>query len=443
MYLPQFKLSKLAAGVGSVLWFMAYAPQLQAQPRQIAPMIPLASTWPESVDAMMARMHRDWPLGTRVVVSMADSERGKFTASGRVFKHDRSWGGASLTVHFDRLVELDNWIRWCHTIPLECVKSESAPDAYCVTEANGDCASDDPRCMHNRPEPTDISDADYEREGAAFDAWRTSSGTDSGGPLSSNLPRNVSAAEPFGGPDYPDGYDSEGFPGGDARFAVRAETVFHHATGSPDALPNETPPGYTHVFGVGDYPTAYVERCDAERGEGMHGLCEDEGCPHSAVAHVCVEAEPDRAWVKSAVDAHAVLGTEFVVDYGTDPDASPGTGEAAAKYDRVRATRQPEPLTDAEHAELNEMLVELRAKPKRVRVRTKPLTAADIVKGGEYVPKRGNDKTPNLIVAEVWAAPAFDEPEPLETHVSYDRKGVREVVTMADFLALVARRVSA
>jgi hypothetical protein len=197
---------------------------------------------------------------------------------------------------------------------------------------------------------------------------------------------------------------------------------------------------------VGDYPTAYVERCDAERGEGMPGLCEDEGCPHSAVAHVCVEAEPDRAWVKSAGDAYAVLGTEFVVDYGTDPDASPGTAEAAVQYAKPKRA-----LTANETAKviLGEMeppegAYMKRTLPKRVRVRTKPLTAADIVTGGVYVPKRGNNKTPNLVVRSVKGVQRkCKEPE---VSVLFMRKGDDVWVgsaTLPEFLALVARRVGA
>jgi hypothetical protein len=296
VYLPQFKLSKLAAGIGSVLWFMAYAPQLQAQPRQIAPMIPLASTWPD-----YGRIATE-QLETRVLAAQ------------------------------------------------------------------------------------DANDSAFVR------AWRNSTheGHAEGGPLSSNLPRNVSAAEPFGRPDYPDGYDSEGCPGGDARFAVRAETVFHHATGSPDALPLDS-----------------AEFLDKAAGAVL------------------------------AMHVHAGGSLEnFVVT--THPDAHGNTPELRGKIvARVRAKRAPEPLTDAEHAELNEMLVELRVKPKRVRVRTKPLTAADIVEGGEYVPKRGNNKTPNLVVAAVSPDGSL-----IVWHRSNESAAdCDSASTVAEFLALAARRV--
>jgi hypothetical protein len=78
------------------------------------------------------------------------------------------------------------------------------------------------------------------------------------------------------------------------------------------------------------------------------------------------------------------------------------------------------------------------AKRKRVRVRTKPLTAADIVVGAAYVPKRGNNRTPNLTVVDVDYAEA-KEFGPL---VVYQRAGDEDIdsANMADFLALVARR---
>lgn len=75
------------------------------------------------------------------------------------------------------------------------------------------------------------------------------------------------------------------------------------------------------------------------------------------------------------------------------------------------------------------------AKRKRIRVRSKPLTEADIVIGGEYVPKRGNDKTPNYKVVDLG-----------NNYVSWTRgpaeAGTAGAFEMANFLALVARRAS-
>lgn len=79
--------------------------------------------------------------------------------------------------------------------------------------------------------------------------------------------------------------------------------------------------------------------------------------------------------------------------------------------------------------------------PKRIRSRHKPLTVADIVEGGVYVPKRGNDKTPNYRVTDI-------EPVPLELDpdVYFEREGVENSDGWCDlsaFLKLVARRANA
>lgn len=244
MYLSQFKLSKLAAGIGSVLWFMAYAPQLQAQPRQIAPMIPLATTWPaygrivaQDFSALEARVQA-WRDAHPEIAETWHRER------------CRACGGKGVVrCGFDDLTDCPN----CSNGPTDPTDFAAdgvtvEPDRFCVTEANGGCVSDDPRCMHN----------------------------------------------------------------------------------------GELPAGFAYADGK---------------------------------------------------------------------------------------------------------VVDLRAKPKRVRVRAKPLTAADIVIGGEYVPKRGNNKTPNLFVRDVQTHHAKCK-EPT-TVVHYVQKGKAHVDTMADFLALAARRVNA
>lgn len=41
------------------------------------------------------------------------------------------------------------WMRELHT------EQKSAPDAYCITREDGECISDDPRCMHNKPAAVD------------------------------------------------------------------------------------------------------------------------------------------------------------------------------------------------------------------------------------------------------------------------------------------------
>ena len=78
-----------------------------------------------------------------------------------------------------------------------------------------------------------------------------------------------------------------------------------------------------------------------------------------------------------------------------------------------------------------------RARSQRIRVRGKPLTTADIVPDGVYVPKRGNDKTPNIVVRAI---------DSRDETVLYTRDGAEiepTRVAMTDFLALVSRRVSA
>lgn len=79
---------------------------------------------------------------------------------------------------------------------------------------------------------------------------------------------------------------------------------------------------------------------------------------------------------------------------------------------------------------------------RRIRSRHKPLTVDDIVEGGVYVPKRGNNKTPNIRVTDV---------EKLQANgalyaVAYEREGVEDSDAscgVEEFLALVARRVDA
>lgn len=76
-------------------------------------------------------------------------------------------------------------------------------------------------------------------------------------------------------------------------------------------------------------------------------------------------------------------------------------------------------------------------KPKRIRSRHKPLTAADIVEGGVYVPKRGNDKTPNFVVTLV--SPRYDAVNARKVDQS---EGCVRGYSTDEFLALVSRRVA-
>jgi len=78
----------------------------------------------------------------------------------------------------------------------------------------------------------------------------------------------------------------------------------------------------------------------------------------------------------------------------------------------------------------------LAGKPKRVRVRVKPLTVEDIVASGIYVPKRGNNKTPNITVERT----TLDHDSRIRT-VRYRQRDEVHVCTDAEFLALVSRRV--
>jgi hypothetical protein len=78
---------------------------------------------------------------------------------------------------------------------------------------------------------------------------------------------------------------------------------------------------------------------------------------------------------------------------------------------------------------------------KRIRIRSPKLYACDIEVGGEYVPKRGNDKTPNFVVTDIDRT----EAEKYGDLVIY-RDGKSDDIcsaNMDDFLALVARRVGA
>jgi len=246
-----FKLSKLAAGIGSVLWWMAYAPQLQAQPLQITVPIPLATTRP----ACGRIAARDFSALEARVLAAQDANPSAFVRAWR----DAASAPGAIVVH-DEVVLPRNMpaATGCPLTDAEVDAMVGAvePDRFCVTEANGDCVSDDPRCMHNR----------------------------------------------------------------------------------------ELPAGFAYADGK-------------------------------------------------------------VVDL-------------RAKPKRVR----------------------VRAKPKRVRVRAKPLTVADIVVGGEYVPKRGNDKTPNFRVVER-DDPKYPEDEGVLLAV--ERKGEIRHMSAVDFLALVARRVNA
>lgn len=79
-------------------------------------------------------------------------------------------------------------------------------------------------------------------------------------------------------------------------------------------------------------------------------------------------------------------------------------------------------------------------KPKRVRIRSPKLYACDIEVGAAYVPKRGNDKTPNIIVSAV----TLDDDD-MVTGVWWHRANESAVDTtfaqVDDFLSIVARRV--
>lgn len=382
MYFPQFKLSKLAAGIGSVLWLMAYAPDSAA----------LATTWPESVDSMMARMHREWPLGVHVAVDIP----GQLNGTGRVFKHDRSWGGDRLTVEFDQLTEWNDWKRWCHPVPLQYVR-KLAPPWMAATSAK----LDDTEWT---PEDDARAEADMQTQDLAA-TWdrHTHHGTSSGGPLSSNLP---------------------------TRLVVLDEA--HHPASAALHVPN----------------AADMAAFRASVPEGVEG---DDG-----------------AWVMPAVDAHVALGTELVIDYGTD-DAkwNPSTpteivGNCAAMLQAMEDTcascgagpgiphvpqcvevvgclssempkRYPEAGVFGQPA-FSELAP---AKPKRIRVRSKPLTVDDIVAGGVYVPKRGNDKTPNIVVSGMTKDRFI-----ISWRKSNESADARHTATsMYEFLKLVSRRV--
>lgn len=79
---------------------------------------------------------------------------------------------------------------------------------------------------------------------------------------------------------------------------------------------------------------------------------------------------------------------------------------------------------------------EPKRKPKRIRPPRQTLGIDDISAGGEYVPKRGNNRTPNIVVERT----TLDH-ESRVRKVRYRQRDEVHVCTDAEFLKLVARRV--
>lgn len=156
------------------------------------------------------------------------------------------------------------------------------------------------------------------------------------------------------------------------------------------------------------------------------------------------------------------------VRFGDVLPARCGSCGSAIRYDSVLGTRCPcasmdrtatgcpgdggKPMcddtigTDAQHvggSDETESDEEIHAvipnKPKRIRSRHKPLTALDIVIGGVYVPKRGNNKSPNWIVDSISPDGIL-----IAAHRKDDRpEDINSAFTFPGFLALVARRADA
>lgn len=78
----------------------------------------------------------------------------------------------------------------------------------------------------------------------------------------------------------------------------------------------------------------------------------------------------------------------------------------------------------------------LRGKPKRIRVRSPKLYACDIEVGGVYVPKRGNNRTPNIVVERVERESSGEV-----LAVRYRQRDDVHTCSSDEFLSLVARRI--
>jgi len=130
-------------------------------------------------------------------------------------------------------------------------------------------------------------------------------------------------------------------------------------------------------------------------------------------------------------------------DKGTDPDAAPMSGEAAVRYAPVQTCKNVECLrVFMRDAPTCPACGTSGMKPKRNRVRGRKLYACDLEPGGVYVPKRGNNKTPNFEIVR-----AFGRLEDgfassvIARRVGEEGDGVS--YSAEEFLALVARRVDA
>lgn len=81
---------------------------------------------------------------------------------------------------------------------------------------------------------------------------------------------------------------------------------------------------------------------------------------------------------------------------------------------------------------------------KRVRIRSKPLTVDDVITGMYYVPKRGNDRTPNYrVVAVQYGGDRHPALVWFCRDNELDKMACHPTGTpVAEFLSLVARRVN-
>lgn len=128
------------------------------------------------------------------------------------------------------------------------------------------------------------------------------------------------------------------------------------------------------------------------------------------------ENQPKRAVGYDASANKAITETSAALRNDRhDPDAAPMSAEAVVQFAPV--------------------------KRKRVRVRSPKLYACDIEIDAAYVPKRGNDKTPNIVVSAV----TVDDDEMVNGvwwHRANEPAADATFVQVDEFLSLIARRAS-
>ena len=206
------------------------------------------------------------------------------------------------------------------------------------------------------------------------------------------------------GPFYGDGTDAEGFPGGDGRMKPGPADPFEVVKGG--ALPNHNEP-CNDACGAG-CPNA-VEPRDWTCVCGTVNPSFDPWCSR------CEEPRPE-------VAADPEPPRDLSAECGDEPDT------------RTRLCPNCFAILARRNTKCDVCGVALTR--LRDRVRSKALTAADITAGGEYVPKKGNNKSPNYVVQLVG-------PHGVNAKRTNESEGCVKCYSVAEFLALVARRADA